>query len=186
LSHHLASAARSDRGHSFILLKDDGDQGRSRAERRLLPNSRQPLPNLVTSELPVTRDESSPKCCCGGTPKVKSNRISCRVIIVSWNYIHDCIRVSKTASPSNAGVFRARIGPYIRLPRHDLATADAARLGSGHLRKLWFSGNSHGADEEHATEVHATILSTMVYNTSNGLLKNLVFEAFSFSVLSSC
>src|ERR1700675_4548693 len=40
LSHHLASAARSDRGHSFILLKDDGDQGRSRAERRLLPNSR--------------------------------------------------------------------------------------------------------------------------------------------------
>jgi hypothetical protein len=39
LSHHLASAARSDRGHSFILLKDDGDQGRSRAERRLLPDS---------------------------------------------------------------------------------------------------------------------------------------------------
>src|ERR1700676_815036 len=26
---------------SFILLKDDGDQGRSRAERRLLPVSRQ-------------------------------------------------------------------------------------------------------------------------------------------------
>jgi hypothetical protein len=41
LSHHLASAARSDRGHSFILLKDDGDQGRSSAERRLLPDGRQ-------------------------------------------------------------------------------------------------------------------------------------------------
>src|ERR1700674_4734 len=27
--------------HSFILLRDDGDQGRSRAERRLLPVSRQ-------------------------------------------------------------------------------------------------------------------------------------------------
>src|ERR1700746_225391 len=59
LSHHLASAARSDRGHSFILPKDDGDQGRSRAERRLLPE----VGNQHQSADSITIERKKTKSC---------------------------------------------------------------------------------------------------------------------------
>src|ERR1700676_2271704 len=52
---------------SFILLKDDGDQGRSRAERRLLPVSRQTFPYRIMEGLPVIHSVGLTALFLGGT-----------------------------------------------------------------------------------------------------------------------